>query len=54
MLQENQSKKDFLNIAYFKFIIWRIRNILRKTSYLNSETLFRKFWNKWLISQTST
>lgn len=54
ILQENQSKKDFLNIAYFKFIIWRIRNILRKTFYLNSETLFRKFWNKWLISQTST
>ena len=54
ILQENQSQKDFLNIAYFKFIIWRIRNILRTTSNTNAEALFRKYWNKWLISKTNT
>jgi hypothetical protein len=54
ILQENLSRKDYLNISYFKFLVWRIRNILRVNPNYNSESIFRKYWNKWLISSTNT
>jgi endonuclease/exonuclease/phosphatase family metal-dependent hydrolase len=54
ILHENQNEKDFVKVCYFKFLIWRIRNILRVKNQVNIELLFRKFWNKWLISITDT
>lgn len=54
ILQENQKENDFKKICYFKFLIWRIRNILRVKNLVNIELVFRKFWNKWLISITDT
>ena len=54
ILQEKQNEIDYLNISYFKFLIWRIRNILRVNPNYNSETIFRKYWNRWLISKPNT
>lgn len=51
ILQENQDEKDYLYISSFKFIIWKIRNIIRVNPSFNIEKIFRKHWKSWIINK---
>ena len=49
----NVSENDYRIFSYYMNSVWRVRNLLKHTNEnLNSDSIFEKFFSKWLISQT--